>query len=133
MNEVANAIYDKLATNTSLVAQVGTRIYRGVAPQSAIYPLVIITLMGGGVTTETPTDMADPFYLVSVISDVSTAQAGTIAEYIKTALHRQTLTVSGWSNYWTGIGNHYEAVELPSVTGKPLWQSGWFVRINLSK
>lgn len=132
MKEVAEGIYDALYANANILAAVGTRIYRELAPQQATYPLVILQHVGGGTISETPVDAADPFYLVTAVSAISPAEAETLAGYIETALHKQTLTVSGWTNIWTAVQTHLEAAELPG-SGAPLWQAGRFVRIRLSK
>ena len=132
MNELADAIYDKLYANAGLLAAVGTRIYRGLAAQNATYPLVTFIKVGGGTLSETPVEASDTLYLVSAVSDVSPAQAETLAGYIHAALHMATLTVSGWTNIWTAVETHLEVVELPG-DGIPLWQAGRFIRFRLSK
>jgi len=133
MNELSDAIYTALANNTNLTNLVSLRIYRDVAPQTATYPLVTFQMVAGGTVTETPTDAANPMYLVSAISDSSAAQAETLAGYIHTALHKVTLSVSGWTNIWTAVGTHLDTVQLPSSSGVPLWQAGRFVSFRLSK
>lgn len=132
MNELSDAIYDKLYANASILAAVGTRIYRGIAPQNATYPLIVFMQVAGGTISETPVDAADPLYLVSAVSDSSPAAAETLAGHIQTALHRAELTVSGWTNIWTAVETHLEAVELPG-DGAPMWQAGRFIRFRLSK
>lgn len=133
MRVIKDAIYDKLTSHALLSAAVGTRIYNGLAPQTATYPLVTISLIGGGTISETPQEAADPLYLVSAISKVSAAQADQLAEYIHAALHMAKLTVTGWSNTWTAVGNHLEAVELQASSGVLLWQAGRFIRIRVDK
>ena len=132
MNSLSDAIYDKLYANASILTAVGTRIFRGVAPQMATYPLIVFMQIAGGTISETPVDAADPLYLVSAVSEISPAEAETLAGYIETALHRSELTVSGWTNIWTAVETHLETVQLPG-DGRPLWQAGRFVRFRLSK
>lgn len=132
MNAVTNGIYDALYANAGILSAVGARIYRELAPQNATYPLIVMQNVGGGTISETPIDAADPFYLISAVSQTSPADAETLAAYIETALHKATLTVTGWTNIWTAVTTHLETVELPS-SGAPLWQAGRFVRIRLSK
>ena len=88
MNAVTNGIYDALYANAGILSAVGTRIYRELAPQNATYPLIVMQNVGGGTISETPIDAADPLYLVSAVSQVSPADAETLAAYIETALTR---------------------------------------------
>lgn len=132
MNELNDAIYNKLAANAPILAAVGTRIYRGVAPTGAVYPLITYQVNGGGELTETPADSMEIYYLVQALSRVSSAEAGSLAELIRTALHKQTLTISGWVNIWTSAGQHFDPVELDQG-GVPTWYAGRQVRIRLSK
>lgn len=133
MDEVKNAIYDKLYANSAIAAAVGTRIYRGMAPQGATHPLITFQQIGGGLVTETPIDDADLLYLVQAISIVSDKEAETIAGHIVTALHRQTLTVSGWENTWTAVSGVLDTVELDTGSGSRSFHAGRQARIRLSK
>jgi len=133
MNEINNGLYDALYADAAVLADVGTRIYRGRAAQGATYPLITFQKVGGGDENRTPREAVDVLYLVQALSLDSPAAAETIAGHIHAALHRKPFTVSGWTNIWTAVANHLEAVELVMDAGKLSWHAGRMIRIRLSK
>lgn len=133
MNLVDDAIYDALAANSDLVALVSDRIYFGIAPEGTALPYVVFQLIDAETVTETPIDDWNGLYLVKCWSETSTAQAETMAGYVETALHKSTLTVTGWTNYWTAVGKNMRSLELETASGRLEWVAGRYVRIRLSK
>lgn len=92
------AIYNKLAGQASLITALGgTAIYNQQAPQSPGSKYVVFQWQGGGDLNESPTRMRELLYTVQGIA-TTRAAAGTIDGAIDDALHKQTLTVTGWSN-----------------------------------
>ena len=132
MNALEEALYDKLAGATAVTDLVSTRIYRGMAPQNAALPYLIIQLQGGGDDNWTPTESKSYVYSVRAVSQVSTDEAGDIAEAVHTALHKQALTVSGWENYWMAAIGDLEVGETDPA-GVRRWHRGQNYRIRLAQ
>lgn len=129
MNVIEDGIYDKLAGHAALAALVGTRIYRQEAPPDATYPLVIYQHQAGGDDNETPARALSPLYGIRGVSKVSADEAGDVADAIDGAMHMQTLTVTGWTNYWTARTSLLRYTENTESTQK--WHAGAFYRIRL--
>lgn len=132
MNALEDALYDKMSGNAGVAALVSTRIYREQAPQGAAYPLVVYGHQAGGDETLTSVDSVNVVYQVRAVSSVSAAEAGAIDEALRTALHRQTLTVTGWANFWTARINAIRFVET-TPEGKAVFHAGGMYRIRLDK
>lgn len=91
-------LYSKLTGQASLITALGgTVIYNGIAPQPAPIKYCIYQWQGGGDSNESPTRMRELLYTVRGIA-TTMAAAGSIDAAIDDALHKQTLTVSGWTN-----------------------------------
>lgn len=132
MNALEDAIYDRLVADATVLAAVSTRIYRSAAPQGAAYPFVVIQLQAGGEDNVTPTDAISLVYQIRCESAVSAAEAGTIDEAIRAALHEVELTVTGWTNYWSARGEMIRAALL-SEDGTRKWLAGAFYRFRIAK
>lgn len=105
MNKVDVAVYSKLAADTTLTGLMGgTYIYNGLAPATATRPYIIFQKATGGPENQTPRDRRTYNYMVKCVSgDLMTGSAnlvaGSIDAQIETAMHEQTLTVTGYDNY----------------------------------
>jgi len=132
MNALEDAIYDALAASAAVTALVSTRIYRSAAPQGATYPYIVIQLQAGGEDNETPTDAISLVYQIRCESSVSAAQAGSVDEAIRTALHEVLLTVTGWTNYWSARGEMIRTAIL-SDDGTRKWLAGAFYRFRIAQ
>jgi hypothetical protein len=95
------AIYNKLTAGTALTALLpGTSsIYYLQAPDNASLPYVVWSYQGGGPTNDYPHDSRSEIVFVRGYA-VTPALAGTIDAQISSLLHRGTLTVSGYTNWW---------------------------------
>lgn len=133
MDALEDAIYDKIAADAGITALVGTRIYDHPGPAGATYPFVAFSYAGGGEDRETPAHRKGLVYLVQGVSQVSKAQANTLAELLETAFDEAVLVVSGWTNIWTAVEEHLKAFELDTQSGKGIWRAGRYIRIRLSK
>ena len=65
-------------------------------------------------------------------SKTSQASAGSIDAQIDTLLHGQTLSVSGWVNFWTARESDLSGFE-PMPNGETIWNAGGMYRIRLDK
>ena len=132
MNALEDAIYDKLAAATAVTNLVSTRIYRSAAPQGAAYPFVIIQLQAGGEDNKISPDSLDITYQVRAEVSTSSADAGTIDEAIRTALHEAILTVTGWTMFYAARGQMFRS-HISDADGTKRWIAGAFYRYRLTQ
>lgn len=132
MNAVSKGLYDTLKAGTALTALLAgtTSIYNMQAPDSATLPYVVFNLQGGGADPQLPTDAINVLYYIRGYSKISAAAAGSIATQVDALLHGQTITVSGYTNYWCNHESEIELIEnLPS--GDKIYSDGFLYRIRL--
>jgi hypothetical protein len=131
MNVLSSAIYSKLQGTavTSLLAGT-TSIYNQQAPDNATMPFIVFNLQGGGDENFDQHRTKNLVYFIRGYSQVSAAQAGSIDTAIDAAMHLQTLTPTGWSNFWTAREEDLTAVE-NSPSGQKIWMAGGFYRIKI--
>jgi len=134
MNAEEAAIYAKLAGESSVtdLLATATSIFSAFAPDGSAYPLIIVNFQGGGDINDTPTRAREPVYLIKAISAVSMYQAGQVDDALDAVLHRVTLTVTGWTNYWLAREGDVRYAE---VTPENLhyYHSGGLYRLGNSK
>jgi hypothetical protein len=135
MNALNDAIYDKLSSVSAITDEVGTNIFRGLAPPSATYPMVRFYKVGGGENVETPHEVFDGRYWIVAESIADPNESERLAGLIGTAFQREkdTLTVSGWNSVSVFIRDHIEQDFLDPNDGKHIWLSGRMAYIRLDK
>jgi hypothetical protein len=128
MNFMNSAIYSKLQGTaiTSLLSG-STAIYAVQAPDNATLPYIVYSIQGGGDENLDRHRTKNLVYFIRAYSQVSLAQAGSIDAAIDTALHLQTISPSGWSNFWTAREEDLTAVE-NLESGEKIWMAGGFYR-----
>lgn len=126
---VQTAIVSALTANHGIQVFVGTRIYELQAPAQTPYPFIIMTLMAGGDTNISPRREIDLEYLIEAWAENS-AVAATIAGYVDGALHEQTLTIDGWTNYRTHANAQRSQIE--NDEGKQIWRRGAIYQITIA-
>jgi hypothetical protein len=134
MNVLDAGIYSKLQGTsgvTSLLAGT-TAIYALQAPEGASLPYIVFNVQGGGDDNLDKRRTKDLVYFIRAYSQVSKAQAGSIDAAVDTALHLQSLSVSGWANYWTAREEDLAAVEYPP-SSQPIFMVGGFYRVIIEK
>jgi hypothetical protein len=138
MNEINKAIFDTLKAGTALTSLLaggtaGTAIYNQQPPDNSTMPYVIFNRMGGGPDNNTPSDSRSYLYFVrAYVGGTSpTALAGTIDAQISALLHRKTLSVSGYTNYWTVRESDAPQTVDNLPSGERAYQSGAFYRIKI--
>lgn len=131
MNILNSAIYSKLQGTavTSLLAGT-TSIYNMQAPDNATMPFIVFNLQGGGDENFDAHRTKNLVYFIRGYSQVSAAQAGSIDSAIDAAMHLQTLTPTGWSNFWTAREEDLTAVENPP-SGQKIYMAGGFYRVRI--
>lgn len=131
MNALEKAIYNALTGDAALNAIVGGRIYNSLAHATATLPLVIFSLASGTEDNVTPTDSRRLIYAVRCISE-SLEEAGRASEAIRGALHRKTLSVDGWTNYWSAQVTDIRYREVDPA-GRSYWHAGGEFEFRISK
>lgn len=126
-NAIGSALYSKLTQGTPLAC--GTAVFRGQGTAGAPLPYAVFSLQAGGPLNQTPGDLRDEVYFVRAYG-TSMAQAGTIDGQISGLLHHGTLSVAGYTNYYTARETDLELVENPP-DGKPVYMAGALYRISL--
>jgi len=130
MNAIETGLYSKLANTSALTTALGgTAIYSRHAPQGTARPYVVFMHAGGGHENINPSNLQNHVYLVKAVSDGS-KEAGTIDGHISTALHKQTLTVSGFTNFSTQRENEVQVTE-NTREGVAVYHTGAYYRIRI--
>jgi len=133
MNVIEAGLYTALAADTALIAELGsTAIYSRHAPQGAAMPFVIFNHAGGGHENLTPSDTQSHVYLVKAVASEAQGakKAGTIDALIIGALHKQALTVTGYTNFYMAAE---EEVQLTETSGEGgfIYHTGHYYRIRI--
>lgn len=131
MIEIRKGLMDKLIGDTALISELGgdTAIYYGVAPQGTARPYVIFFNAGGGPENLYPSDLTSEVYVVKAVAD-SMSGALSVDDKCKSALHKQTLTVTGYTNIWTRRENEVSLTEV-SDDGTIIRHEGAYYRIRV--
>lgn len=121
-------LYNKLSTDSDLITALGgTIIYNKQAPQGVDDPYVVFNWQGGGDLNESPTRMRGLVYQVRAIATTQ-GTAAAVDAFIDAALHKQALTVSGWSNIWLARETDINFVE-QDTSGVAHYHVGGLYRI----
>ena len=131
MIEIREGLYSKLIGDTALISELGgdTAIYYGVAPQETARPYVVFFNAGGGPDNTYPSDLTSEVYVVKAVAD-NLGGALTVDNACKTALHKQTLTVTGYTNIWTRREDEVSLTEV-SDDGTVIRHEGAYYRIRV--
>lgn len=129
---MGSAIYSLLAAGTALTNKLGgTAIYNTLAPQGVATPYVVFFLSGGTDDEDSPRRARTLLYTVKAVSTVGPLQAGEIEAEVDTLLHRGTLTITGWGNYWMARASDFAYSEMAGGTAH--WHTGGQYRIRIAE
>lgn len=117
---IETGIYSKLTTAAG-TAIWGTRVFANQGTAAVTYPYVNFFYVSGGDDNQNPAGSFDVEYQVECWGTVL-SQARQGHTYINQALHHQTLTISGATNFWTVQRGLISSVE--NVDGKQIWRRG---------
>ena len=128
LSALNTAIYGKIA---GTVTAAGTAVFFNQAPDDQPLPYVVFDY------TADIDENATPNRTRNAVIDIRTfaatmAQAGTIDAQIDALLHLQTLSVSGWSNFWTARESSFSFSET-DPSGRMTHMAGAEYRIRLDK
>lgn len=129
-NALNTAVYNVLSTNGGLTNLLGgTAVYYLQAPDKATLPYVVFSHQAGGPDNIYAGDMRNQ--LVYVRGFASTpAVSGSIDYHCGTALHKRTLSVTGYSNFWTVRETELSGIE-NEPNGQKIYSHGAIYRIRL--
>ena len=131
MNEINAAIYSKLSAATALTTMLGgTAIYHMQALDNASLPYVVFSHAAGGADNQTPKERENVIEFIRAYSENSAAEAGSINAQIRTLMHKQSITVAGYANFWCQKEAHLENIDNPP-SGEKVWMQGDYYRIRL--
>lgn len=133
VEELGNALHDALADDDTLTLALSavTAIYEMVAKPGVALPYCIYQHMAGGDENLTPSRMVNEVWQVKGVAR-ELGDAKTIATAIDGVLHNQTLTVTGWVNFWTAREGAIKYAEVDD-DGKVTYHRGGLYRIRLGE
>jgi hypothetical protein len=130
-NALNSAIFTKLAAGTALVTKLGgTALYYQQAPKDTPLPFVVWSVQAGGPRNDTHHDARDMTLFARGYAARPKA-AGEIDYEISLLLHRKTVAVTGYNNFWTAREEDIALVENPP-NHDPIYMAGGMYRIRLS-
>ena len=131
LNLVSTALYSKFSGDATLKALMATNtsFYAIKAPKDAKYPFLVWSLLYGGPENITPSDLQDHLYFIRAYATTALS-AGNIHARVASQLHKQTLSVSGYTLIWLALEEEYEGEEILQ-TGKTVFMRGGGYRIRL--
>ena len=131
LNLVSTALYSKFTGNTTLKGLVATNtsFFAIKAPKDAGYPFVVWSLLYGGPENITPSDLQSHLYFIRAYA-TSALSAGNIHAQVASLLHKQTLSVAGFTNIWSALEEEYEGEEILE-TGNTVYMRGGGYRFRL--
>ena len=110
-NALNTAIYSVLSGNAALVSLLGgSAVYYQQAPDNADLPYVVFSHPAGQPDNTHGNDMRNQLVYVRGYSG-TVAQAGSIDLHCGTTLHRRSLSVSGYSNFWTAREQEFNLID----------------------
>lgn len=134
MNVLDAAVYSKLQGTTAITSQLSgtTAIYSVQAKDGEALPYIVFNIQGGGDENMDAHRTKNIIMFVRAYSQTSKAQAGSIDSAVDTAIHRQSLTVSGWANFWTARESDLETVQV-QPDGQKIYMVGGLYRVRIEK
>lgn len=128
---VTNAgISSKLSSNSTLTTLLGgTFIYYQHAPDNQPLPYVVYSLQAGGPDNINPSDLRNQVYFVRGYA-ANRDLSGSIDAQCSASLHRATVTVSGYTNFWTVRETDF-AMPILEPNGNRTYMAGAYYRIRL--
>lgn len=132
LNALNTAIYSTLTGGTALTALLNSgtaSIFYQQASDHATLPYVVWSHPAGGPTNDYPHDSRSQLVFIRGYS-TTPALAGTIDAQISALLHRGTLSVSGYTNWWLARETDLTLIE-NAPDGTKVYMAGAYYRINL--
>lgn len=130
MNALEAGLYKALSEDSALVTELGgTFVYNQIAPQQQARPYIVFMHTGGGHENINPSDLQNHVYLVKAVTNEQ-SQAGDVDNLVLDVLHKETLTVTGYTNFQTQREEEVRMVEVLS-NGKLVFHAGAYYRVRI--
>lgn len=139
-DQLDNAIYNALAAGTALISELGgSAIYNTSAHKwstadgvwkSVTLPYVVYQHIAGGPETDNAGNMYSQLYTVRAFANTQ-VKVRAIEEKFDALLHKQTLTVTGYTNFWTVRESDLPSTVENLANGEKVYSSGGYYRIRL--
>jgi hypothetical protein len=130
LGAMGTAIYNQLKAGSALVAELGgTAIYCGLAPDHTSLPYVVFNHQAGGPENISPGNLHSDVWQVRGYA-ASLAQANRIDGLIQDLLHRQIISISGYTNIWTVKEENISMVESPPSEAR-IYSAGGLYRVRV--
>ena len=107
---VAAALVAKLGAQANLATDVAGRMYDTETTERFAGDYLLFQHVAGGETNDCPNEGLEMTYLVKYVSTIQ-ARARTGVGHVHTALHNQSLSITGWNCWRLEVG---DLVSLPS-------------------
>lgn len=88
---IAKGLRAKLTGDATISASVGARVYLENAGEDSALPYIVMSLVSGGSTNDTPRDALDEMWQIKAVADAG-ATALTLESAIRAALHDAAIT-----------------------------------------
>jgi hypothetical protein len=108
----------------------GTAIFYQQAPDNTALPYVVFSHQAGQPDNTHGRDMRNQIVYVRCYSG-TVAQAGSIDSICGTTLHRRSLSVTGYTNFWTAREQEFSIVE-NEPNGEKTYMAGAYYRVRLT-
>jgi hypothetical protein len=135
MNLLNTAISTKMENSATLITELGgTAIYYLQAPDNTPLPYVVWNWQGAVDENLTPSRMFNNIANIRVFADFSAnpQQAGNIDAIIDDLFRGATLSVTGWSNFWTSREFVFGEVST-EINGEKIEVVGGLYRIRIGQ
>lgn len=133
-NALGSAVYSKLTGGTALTALLAssTAIYNSIPPFEAAYNYVVFNLQTGSEPNDTAHRIKDITLQVRAYATALNT-AGSIDAACDTLLHRQALSISGWTGIFTPQRTQdIEIVEYDEAN-RPIYTRGGLYDLKIEK
>ena len=132
LNKMSTTLYSTLTGGTALTALLsGTAaVYNTKAPDTATYPYVVFSLQAGQPLNINPSDIREEVYWIRAHSQTSMGNAGSIDAQISNLIDRKTLSISGYTNYFT-VREQEVAIVEQAPDGVDVFTAGAMYRISI--
>ena len=128
---MGTALYAKLAGGTALIAELGgTLIWQGHPPDGQARPYVLFNHQAGGPDNQNSHDMRDNLWYVRGYASTP-AKASALDQEIEDLLHRNSLSVSGYTNFWLTRQDDFATDEV-QPNNERIYGRGAFYRVRLT-
>ena len=127
---VEAALRTKLVGSSAVTAIVGQKVYNLQAPAKTLLPYVVFYSASDILPNIVPRDTFNNVYRVECWASTG-AGMDALAAVIEDILHKQSLSLSGWTNYWMAVEGRKVFIE--NVDGVQYYRRVHDIRIKASK